>query len=98
MPSVSAIIPVYDDADAPKLELDAALEAFDRQSFDIAAVDEALHDLEKVDPRQANIVELRFFAGLTFEETAEVIGVSVRTAKREWAVAKRWLRRELSAA
>ncbi|MGZ5564713.1 MAG: ECF-type sigma factor [Chthoniobacterales bacterium] len=82
----------------PKLELDAALESYDRQAFSIAAVDEALHDLEQFDARQANIVELRFFAGLTFEETAEVVGVSVRTAKREWAVAKRWLRRELSAA
>jgi RNA polymerase sigma factor (TIGR02999 family) len=81
----------------PKLELDAALESFDQQSFSITAVDDALHDLEKFDARQANIVELRFFAGLTFEETAEVVGISVRTAKREWAVAKRWLRRELSA-
>ncbi len=81
----------------PKLELDAALESYDKQAFSIAAVDEALHDLEKFDSRQANIVELRFFAGLTFEETAEVVGISVRTAKREWAVAKRWLRRELSA-
>ncbi len=80
----------------PRLELDSAVELYDTRSVDVAAVDEALRDLEKLDPRQARVVELRFFGGLTMEETAEVLGLSPTTVKREWTVAKRWLRRELS--
>lgn len=80
----------------PKLELDAALGVYDKRAISIAAVDEALRDLENVDPRPARVVELRFFAGLTIEEIAEVMSVSAPTVKRDWAVAKRWLRRELS--
>jgi RNA polymerase sigma-70 factor, ECF subfamily len=82
----------------PKLELDAALGVYDKRAISIAAVDEALRDLENVDPRPARVVELRFFAGLTIEEIAELLDVSAPTVKREWAVAKRWLRRELSSA
>jgi RNA polymerase sigma factor (TIGR02999 family) len=81
---------------APKMDLDAALGLSDEQTVGIGAVDEALSELERLDARQARIVELRFFGGLTFEEAATVVGVSPRTAKREWSVAKRWLRRELS--
>jgi RNA polymerase sigma factor (TIGR02999 family) len=83
-------------SNAPKMELDAALDLSDDATVGIAAVDDALRQLESFDARQAKIVELRFFGGLTFEEAAAVIGVSPRTAKREWSVAKRWLRRELS--
>jgi RNA polymerase sigma-70 factor, ECF subfamily len=82
----------------PKLELDAALGVYDKRDISIAAVDQALRDLENVDPRPARVVELRFFAGLTIEEIAEVLDVSAPTVKREWSVAKRWLRRELSSA
>jgi len=63
---------------------------------EILAVDEALDRLDKLDPEQTRIVELRYFAGLTVEETAEAIGVSQRTVKRDWAMASAWLRTELS--
>ena len=65
---------------------------------DVLAVDRALSQLEGLDPDQARVVELRFFAGLTVEETAAVVGVSPATVKREWAVAKAWLYRALTAA
>ena len=71
-----------------------AVEGIDR--VDAVALDRALHKLEAIDPDQARIVELRFFAGLTVEETAEVVGVSPATVKREWAVAKGWLYREIT--
>lgn len=74
-----------------------AEEAFDREP-ELLALDEALTHLEALDPRQARIVELRFFGGLTVEETAEVTGVSARTVKREWRTARAWLRRELDSA
>jgi RNA polymerase sigma factor (TIGR02999 family) len=83
-------------SNAPKLDIDAALDLSDQQTVGIAAVEEALSELERFDARQARIVELRFFGGLTFDEVATVVGVSSRTAKREWSVAKRWLQRELS--
>lgn len=59
-------------------------------------VDQALKRLEGLSPRQAQIVELRFFSGLTEEETAEVLGVSSRTVKRDWTMARAWLYAELS--
>jgi RNA polymerase sigma factor (TIGR02999 family) len=62
---------------------------------DIVALDSALEALAAFDPRAATIVELRFFGGLTVEETAEVVGVSPRTIKREWAAAKAWLLGEM---
>jgi RNA polymerase sigma factor (TIGR02999 family) len=83
------------DASAYRVEL--ALpegEAEDREP-ELLALDEALTQLEELDPRQARIVELRFFGGLTVEETAEVTGVSTRTVKREWRTARAWLRSEL---
>ena len=82
---------------AIKLSLDEALGALDRRDFDLVALDDALDDLAKLDPKQGKLVELRFFAGLSIEESAEVLGVSPATVKREWAVAKAWLYRELSA-
>ena len=63
---------------------------------EIIAVDFALDRLAEWDPRQAKIVELRFFAGLTEDEAAEALGISPRTVKREWAVAKAWLHSELN--
>jgi RNA polymerase sigma-70 factor (ECF subfamily) len=62
---------------------------------DVLALDEALARLALVDPQQAQVVELRYFAGLTIEEVAPVLGVSTGTVKREWSVAKAWLYREL---
>ena len=63
---------------------------------DVLAVHEALEGLAALDPDQARLVELRYFGGLTIEETAGVLGVSPATVKREWAVARAWLLRELS--
>lgn len=85
-------------AGLPKIELDAALDVYEQRSTSITAVDEALDRLEKRDARQAKIVELRFFGGMTAEEISSVLNTSARTVEREWSVAKRWLRRELLAA
>jgi RNA polymerase sigma factor (TIGR02999 family) len=65
-------------------------------AVDVLAIDRALQDLERFDPDQAKIVELRFFGGMTVEETSVVLGVSQATVKREWAVAKAWLYRALT--
>jgi RNA polymerase sigma factor (TIGR02999 family) len=62
---------------------------------DLLALNRALDGLEALDPRQARIIELRFFGGLTVEETAEVVGISTATVKREWQTARAWLAREL---
>jgi RNA polymerase sigma factor (TIGR02999 family) len=65
---------------------------------DIVALDEALAQLEAVDPQQSQVVELRFFAGLSIEETAEALGISPATVKRDWTTAKTWLYHELTRA
>jgi len=62
---------------------------------DLLSLDAALSDLAVLDPRQARIIELRYFAGLTVEETAETAGISPATVKREWALARAWLHRRL---
>lgn len=64
--------------------------------LDVLALDEALERLAAMDPEQARLVELRYFAGLTIDDTAAALGVSPATVSREWSVARRWLRRELS--
>jgi RNA polymerase sigma-70 factor (ECF subfamily) len=66
-----------------------------QRSADILALDEALIKLARIDDRKSQLVELRFFAGLTTEETAEILSVSVRTVHREWDLARAWLFREL---
>jgi RNA polymerase sigma factor (TIGR02999 family) len=66
--------------------------------LDLIAIDAALLRLEKIDPSQSHIVELRYFGDLTLEQTAEVIGISLASVKREWTMARAWLRRELAAA
>jgi RNA polymerase sigma factor (TIGR02999 family) len=73
------------------------LEFYDSRKIDVTALDQALQALETLDQRQARIVELRFFGGLTIEEIAEVLEISPATVKRDWTLAKIWLRRELSA-
>jgi RNA polymerase sigma factor (TIGR02999 family) len=67
----------------------------DDRAEDVVAIDEALARLEQLDREQSRIIELRFFAGLTVEETAQVVGRSPRTVKREWQLARAWLYREL---
>ena len=74
----------------------AMIEYYERQKVDVSALDEALQALEAQDERQARIVELRFFGGLTLEEVARVLHISPATVKREWTIAKIWLRRELA--
>jgi RNA polymerase sigma factor (TIGR02999 family) len=76
-------------------EADAPIESVD---VDIVALHEALLALKDLDPRQARIVELRYFGGLSMEEAAEILGVSPATVKRDWRVAKLWLRRALEGA
>jgi RNA polymerase sigma-70 factor, ECF subfamily len=78
-----------------KLPLDEGLLLTEARSAELVAVDAALDRLAKLDPRQARIVELRFFGGLSVEETAKVIGVSPKTVKRDWSVAKAWLYEDL---
>jgi RNA polymerase sigma-70 factor, ECF subfamily len=79
-----------------KLSLDEALGAPAAPDLDLVALDEALHGLAAQDARKSRVVELRFFGGLTVEETAALLGVSTATVKNEWRVAKAWLRREMS--
>jgi RNA polymerase sigma factor (TIGR02999 family) len=62
---------------------------------EVSAIDQALQRLEQIDARQAQIVEMRYFGGLTVEQTAEAIDISAATVKREWTLARAWLRREL---
>jgi RNA polymerase sigma factor (TIGR02999 family) len=66
------------------------------QDLDVVALDEALQRLAEIDEQQSRVVELRFFSGLTVEETAAVMGISKATVKRDWSMAKAWLHRELS--
>jgi RNA polymerase sigma factor (TIGR02999 family) len=65
-------------------------------NFDVLALDEALNQLGKLDPQQTRVVELRFFGGLSIEETASVVGISQATVKRDWTTARAWLHRELN--
>ncbi len=78
-----------------KIALDDAVSFPDKKEFDVLPLEDALQTLEKLDKRQAKIVELRFFGGLTIEETAHVLGVSEGTVRREWTFAKAWFQREL---
>ncbi|MDQ3257926.1 MAG: ECF-type sigma factor [Acidobacteriota bacterium] len=66
------------------------------RAADLVALDDALHALAAIDPRKSQLVELRYFGGLTIEETAEVLGVSTPTVERDWRTAKIWLHREIS--
>ncbi|BAH37111.1 MAG TPA: RNA polymerase subunit sigma-70 [Gemmatimonas aurantiaca] len=76
--------------------LDEAVSWSGERDLDLLELDEALARLAQLDPRQARMVELRFFAGLSIEDTATVLSLSPATIKREWTVAKAWLRRELT--
>ena len=84
--------------DAVTVCLDEAITPGKRTNVNLVLLDDALRGLETLDPQQSQLVELRFFGGLSIEETAEAMGVSPATVKREWAVAKAWLSRELAPA
>ena len=81
-----------------RVTLDEGLVAGASPSVDLVALDDALRRLQAIDPEQARLVELRFFGGLTIEETAAAMGISPATVKRHWAVARAWLARELQGA
>src|SRR5687768_1559407 len=74
----------------------AAVDLAATENLDVVALDLAVENLEKIFPQQARIVELRFYAGLTIDETAAVMGISPATISREWTMARAWLRRELT--
>ena len=80
----------------PRVTLDESIVAGESRSIDLVALDSALERLEQLDAEQARLVELRFFGGLTIEETAEAMGISPATVKRHWTVARAWLARELA--
>ncbi len=80
---------------ASLLVTSAEMDVADMRAFELEDLDLALNRLEEIDARQAQIVELRFFSGLTVEETATVVEVSAETVKREWKTARLWLAREL---
>jgi RNA polymerase sigma-70 factor (ECF subfamily) len=86
-------------AGAERITLDESIAAgarpSDREGVDVLALDEALTRLAALDEQQAKIVELRYFGGLTIEETAETLEISPATVKRQWTLARTWLRREL---
>jgi RNA polymerase sigma factor (TIGR02999 family) len=76
----------FDEESAPRSEV----------QWDLIALDDALNQLAKLDPQQARVVELRYFTGLSIEETAEALGISPATVKRDWATARAWLFREMT--
>jgi RNA polymerase sigma-70 factor, ECF subfamily len=79
-----------------KISLDVVGDVPDERAAGLVALDEALSAFAAIDPRKAQLVELRYFGGLTIEETAEVLGVSTPTVERDWRTAKIWLHREIS--
>ena len=81
---------------ATMVSLDCVSPAALPSSVDVLALDQALGALSSIDERQCRVVELRFFAGLNIDETAEALGVSAATVEREWALAKAWLYRQLA--
>ncbi len=81
-----------------KLVLDEAMALPLAREINLVALDDALNELSRLDPQQSRIVELRFFGGLSIEETSEVLGVSPATVKRDWTTARLWLQRQMSRA
>jgi RNA polymerase sigma factor (TIGR02999 family) len=79
-----------------RVTLDRAVDSFEEETLNLLVLDEALKGLARLDERQARIFELRFFGGLSVEETAQVLDISPATIKREWTIAKLFLQRELS--
>ncbi|MBI4910379.1 MAG: sigma-70 family RNA polymerase sigma factor [Acidobacteria bacterium] len=86
------------ESGGPLLSLDESIGLPAGTHVDLIRLDDALSSLAMIDPQQSQIIELRFFGGLSIEETAHLIGISPRSVKREWAIARAWLFRELSRA
>lgn len=82
-------------AGAPRLSLDPEFALPHERDLDLVALDDALNQLAALDSQQSRVVELRFFGGLSIEETSVVLGISSATVKREWATARAWLQREM---
>jgi RNA polymerase sigma factor (TIGR02999 family) len=82
-------------AGAQRLTLNTDVALPQERGLDLVSLDEALNELAALDPQQSRVVELRFFGGLSIEETSVVLGISPATVKREWATARAWLRREM---
>jgi RNA polymerase sigma-70 factor (ECF subfamily) len=82
--------------DARRVPLDEAMIVSKERAADVVALDDALKSLAEIDPRQSQIVELRFFGGLSIEETAEVLAVSPGTVMRDWTLAKAWLHKAIT--
>jgi RNA polymerase sigma factor (TIGR02999 family) len=79
-----------------QVPLDGAVDLIkNRKRVDLIALDDALQELSRLDPQQSRIVELRFFGGLSIDETSRVLGISAATVKRDWATARVWLHREI---
>ena len=85
----------YQKRAGQKVSLDEAVDVAHTSSQDFVALDDALNALEAIDPRKCRVVEMRFFAGMSLEETAEALHLSIGTIKRDWRLAKAWLAREL---
>jgi RNA polymerase sigma factor (TIGR02999 family) len=81
---------------AVKLSLDETATLSDQRANELVALDEALQKLEEIDPRKSQVVELRFFGGLTIPETAEFLNVSRNTITRDWEMARAWLYQQIS--
>ena len=81
---------------ALRISLDDAISFFEERDVNLVALDDALNGLAELDPQQSQIVELRFFGGLTIDEVAVQLNISPATVKREWSTAKLWLLREIS--
>jgi len=79
-----------------RVDLSSGIAASGPSDVDLIELDDALEKLSQLDPRQAKVIELRFFGGLSVEETAEALGVSKRTVEGDWTMARAWLRRELA--
>jgi RNA polymerase sigma factor (TIGR02999 family) len=92
----AAHVSLHDTQAALDVDAAQAIASFEDDRVDVVAIDSALSRLETIDAPQSHIVELRYFGGLTLEETASVVGISLATVKREWAMARAWLRRELA--
>lgn len=82
--------------DTPRVTLDSAVAVLEERSLDLIALNEALDKLAHLDPRQAQVVELRFFAGLDVSDAAVILGISPRTVEADWSLAKAWLLREIT--
>jgi RNA polymerase sigma-70 factor, ECF subfamily len=81
----------------PRLNLDEDVDASPQRTRELIALDDSLNALARIDPRKARVIELRFFGGLSVEETADVLKISPQSVMRDWKLAKAWLHREIGA-